>query len=280
MIFATEVTRPQRQSFNHLKPGLAVTDLASCSQLALMNVVFLVASNAHAGRFLGKELFDMALLAFQLTVLHYERITGLLRVIKIIPFPGLRGVTSLAFFPEVPLVIVVFYMTIVTDRGGVLEKRRLMTFGTANIPVFVQKLKIRFLMVEFLNVLPSLFRMAGLAGIPQLPLVLIVRPMTRGASTRDLVGLLDMAFRAGNVQMLPDERIVRLRMIETDFLPIHGRMATGAFPSQFAFVVIVLFMALDAGLRRRFHVRSFMTFQAFHVLMFSDQIKPGLVVVE
>jgi len=245
-----------------------------------MNIVFLVASNAHAGRLLHKELFDMALLAFQLTVFLYERITGLFRVIKIIPFPGLRGMTDLALFPEMPLVIVVFYMTVVTNLRGVLEQRRFVTFGTANIPMFVQKLKTRFLMIEFLNVLPSLFRMTGLAGIAQLTLMLVVRAMTRGALTRNLVGFLDMAFRAGNIQMLPDERIVRFRMIKTDSLPLLGRMATGALPSQFAFVVIVVLMALDACFRGRFHVRSFMTFQAFDGLMFSDQRKPGLVVVE
>ena len=43
-----EVTRPQRQSFNHFKSDLAVTDLAALSQLPFMNVVLLMASNAHA----------------------------------------------------------------------------------------------------------------------------------------------------------------------------------------------------------------------------------------
>jgi len=245
-----------------------------------MNVVFLMASIAHAGRLLDKKLFDVALLAFDLTVLLHKRIARFLRVIEIIPFPGLRGMTNLAFRPEMPLVIVVFAMTVVTDRRGVLEKRRFVTIGTANIPMFVQQREIRFLMIEFLNVLPAFFRMTGLAGIAQFPLMLVVRAMARGALTRDLIGFLDMAFRAGNVKMLPDQRIVRLCMVESDSLPILGRMATVALLSQIAFVVIVLLMAFDADLRRGFHILGRMALLAFDALMFSDQRESGLVMVE
>lgn len=236
-----------------------------------MDVVLQMASNAHAGRFLGKELLDMALLAFQLTVLLYERIAGLFHVIEIVPFPGLCSMTDLAFSPEMSFVIVVFHMTVITDRRGVLEKRRLVAIGTANIPMLVQELETRFLMIEFLNLLPALLRMAGLAGVPQSSLMLVVRTMTAGALTRDLVGFLDVAFGTGNVEMLPNERIVRFRMIETDPLPILGRMATIALTSQLAFVIIILFVAFDADLRGGFHVRSRMTFLAFDGLMFSNQ---------
>jgi len=201
-------------------------------------------------------------------------------MIEVIPLPGLCRVTGFAFGPETSFVIVVFDMAVITDRGGVFEERRLVTIGTADIPMFIQKLETCFLMIEFLDLLPTLFRMTVLAGLAQFPLMLVVRTMAAGTLARDLVGFLDVAFRAGNVKMFSDERIVRFRMIETDPLPIFGRMATIALPSQLALVVIILFVAIDADLRRRFHVRSRMTFQAFDFLMFSHQRKLGLVVVE
>lgn len=132
-----------------------------------MNVVFLMASDAHAGRTLRKELLNVTLLAFQLTVLLHQRIAGLFRVIEVVPFPGLGRMTDFAFFAEVPLVIVVFFMTVVACRGGVLEKGRFVTLGTTKVPMFVQELKTRFLVIEFLNILPAFFRVTPLAGIAQ-----------------------------------------------------------------------------------------------------------------
>ena len=209
-----------------------------------------------------------------------ERIAGLFHVIEVVPFPGLGRVTGLTFCSEMSFVIVVFQMTVITDRRGVLEKRRLVTIGAAHVPMFVQKLETRFLMIEFLDLLPTLFRMAVLASLAQFSFMLVVRTMAAGTLGRDLVGILNVAFCAGNVEMLTDERIVRFRMIETDPLPVFGRMATIALPSQLALVVIILFVAVETNLRRRFHVRRRMTFQAFDALMFSDQRKSGLVVVE
>jgi len=80
--------------------------------------------------------------------------------------------------------------------------------------------------------------------------------------------------------MLPDERIGRFGMVETDSLPIDGRMATVALPSQLALMVIVFFVTLNATLRRGLQLRSRMAFQAFDFLMFTDQGKAGLVMVE
>lgn len=59
-------------------------------------------------------------------------------------------------------------------------------------------------------------------------------------------------------------------MVESDSLPILGRMATVALLPQFTLVLILLFMAFNAGLGCGFQCGSCMTLQAIRFLMLSD----------
>ncbi len=87
--------------------------LAAFSQFAFMIVVLPMAPDAPTRGFLDEELFEMALLAFQAEVSLHQRIAGFLRMIEVVPFPGLRGMAGFAFFTEMPLVIVVLDVTVI-----------------------------------------------------------------------------------------------------------------------------------------------------------------------
>ncbi len=158
-----------------------MADLASGAELSVMGIVPTMALHALTGGFLSKERLPMAISAFDLAVLLDQRIAGLLDMVERLPLPVVGRVAKFALPPEGPSMIVILPMAIDTDGGDIFEKKGLMASRAANRLVLSEEGKARFLMIEFLNLLPGLLDVAPIATIAQLLLVFVVFPMTGAA---------------------------------------------------------------------------------------------------
>ena len=146
--------------------------------------------------------------------------------------------------------------------------------------MFSEEGKVCLLMIEFLNLFPTLFRMALRAEIPQSSSMLVIFPVTRGALGGNLVTLLNMAFCAGDRDVFSNQPILCGRVVENDPFPFLGDMAAIALPTELPFVSVLLLVALKADLRRLLKARGLMALQAGGLLMTSKQLESGLIVVE
>jgi hypothetical protein len=64
----------------------------------------------------------MALVACHFTVFSFKGITRLLGVVKCMPLPVLCRVAKITLLSEFSLVVVIFFVAVITDRWRVLEK--------------------------------------------------------------------------------------------------------------------------------------------------------------
>lgn len=125
----------------------------------------------------------------------------------------------LAAHPICAIVPVVLAVTTDAAGGYLPATRRLVAFGTADVPVLALQPE-ACLVVVVIPVLPVARVMAGLASLPENLLVHILLLVARPAVQLGIpVPQGRMAFLAFGQQMLAGQRIARHQMVEIGFLP-------------------------------------------------------------
>jgi hypothetical protein len=144
-----------RYSLDDFESRLAVTNVTPRSKLAGVNVVLTVALDAHTGGPVYEEFRDVTFYAFQRAVLFDKRVAGFLFMVKVIPFPGLRGMACITLFPEMTFVIIVLFVTVVTEHRCIPEEWRFMAISAADRCVLIEKRESGHLMIELFDILPA-----------------------------------------------------------------------------------------------------------------------------
>lgn len=237
------VAQPPRDPFDDLEADLTVTQLAPCAQFAVMRIIPAVAGHAETRHSPGKQRPKMALRAFDPRVLSDQGIPRIFLVVKRRVFPIDLGVADLALLTEFPLVVVVLPVAVgTTRRRFVDEQRRDVTFGTCDLQMFSEQLKLRLLRVIEDDFFPTVCHVTGVALLSEIPLVIIVLDMTVGTSGgRVCKQRGHVALCATHGRVLAQEREAGLLMVElSDLLPCPLDVAPLAGVAQLAFVRIVL----------------------------------------
>lgn len=185
----------------------------------------------------------MALRAFDPLVFSNQGIPGVFLVVECRPFPIDFGVADFALLPEFPLVVVVLAVAVgATRRRFVNEQRRDVAFGTCDLQMFSEQLKLRLLRVIEIDFFPTVCNVTGVALLPELPLVIVVFHMavgTSGRRVRKQPGC--VTFCAFHGRVLAQQGELGLLMVEfSDLLPSPFDVAPLAGVAKLAFMRIVL----------------------------------------
>ncbi len=170
--------------------------------------------------------------------------------------PSLRRMTALALAAQNPFMPILFLMAAKTGLRRLFDRRALMALQAGGLLMTADELELRLIVIEE-DLLPRSGRVTVLALPAQNPFVFVFLLMTSDAGRRcRRKWTRRVTLLATNRLMLPLQKKPRFGMIEFDFLPTIGRVASLAgFPQTP--LVLVLFHVAGETIARRFTIFMF-----------------------
>jgi hypothetical protein len=174
------------------------------------------------------------------------------------------------------LMIVVFPVTVEAEPRSLLDFGRRVAGDAVDFAMNPDELVFKPVMVKF-HPFPAFGGVAGFAILAEIPLMFVLLRMTPDAGFRRLAGFLkrQMALSAGGFLMLSFEPEFRFVVIEPDLFPFPWRVAIFADLPERPFMLVLLFMAGKAILRRLFEILRGVTLFAGNRPLLADQVASG-----
>jgi len=194
--------------------------------------------------------------------------------------PRAGAMTGPAVRPKAAIMVIVLFMAGIAILRCALENAIYMATGTCHINMSTGQFKCRQIMIEG-GILPIACIMAGSAIRAKAAIVMVVLFMAGIAILRcALEDTIYMALRAGDIDMPACQLESREVVVECDVLPAVCIMTSAAVRAKTSVVLIVLFMAGIAILRRTLEDVVHVTLGTGHIQVPACQLESCKIVVK